>query len=83
MLVLGLTPALVADAIASERQNKTLHDLLVSRLRSDEIVWGKLAARLLSVAVFPALVLPVLSLVSLFGGVSPQREGFFGTGVGG
>jgi hypothetical protein len=35
------------------------------------------------VAVFPALVLPVLSLVSLFGGVSPQREGFFGTGVGG
>src|SRR2546425_65266 len=30
-LVLGLTPAIVADAIASERQRKTLHYLLASR----------------------------------------------------
>src|SRR5690348_16627795 len=44
VLVLGLMPALAADAIASERQRKTLHYLLASRLRSAEIVIGKLGA---------------------------------------
>src|SRR4051812_1739793 len=42
ILVLGLTPALVGDAIASERQRKTLHYLLTSRLGGGEIVVGKL-----------------------------------------
>jgi ABC-type transport system involved in multi-copper enzyme maturation permease subunit len=71
-LVLGLTPALVADAIASERQRKTLHYLLASPLNSREIVLGKLASRLLGVGVYPALVLPVVSLLTLIGGVSPE-----------
>jgi ABC-type transport system involved in multi-copper enzyme maturation permease subunit len=70
-LVLGLTPALVADAIAAERQQKTLGYLLASRLTSLEIVLGKLAARLMSVAVYPALALPIVSLLTLVGGVSP------------
>ncbi len=70
-LVLGLTPALVADAIASERQRKTLHHLLASPLLSGEIVLGKLAARLLAVGMYPALVLPIMSLLTLIGGVSP------------
>jgi ABC-type transport system involved in multi-copper enzyme maturation permease subunit len=70
-LVLGLTPALVADAIASERQRKTLHHLLASPLLSGEIVLGKLAARLLGVGMYPALVLPIMSLLTLIGGVSP------------
>jgi ABC-type transport system involved in multi-copper enzyme maturation permease subunit len=70
VLVLGLTPALVADAIASERQTKTLHYLLASRLSGTEIVLGKLTARLLSVAVLVVLVLPVMSMLTLFGGVS-------------
>lgn len=71
VLVLCLTPALVADAIASERQSKTPHDLLTTRLGGGEIVVGKLAARLVSVAAFPALVLPVMSLIAMIGGVSP------------
>ena len=70
-MVLGLTPALVADAIASERQRKTLHHLLASPLGSGEIVLGKLAARLLAVGMYPALVLPIMSLLTLIGGVSP------------
>ena len=70
-LVLGLTPALVADAIASERTRKTLHYLLDSPLGSGEIVLGKLAARLLGVGVYPALALPILSLLTLIGGISP------------
>ncbi len=71
VMVLGLTPALVADAIASERQAKTLHYLLASRLEGAEIVLGKLVARLLNVLVLLALVLPILSLLTLIGGVSP------------
>jgi len=70
-LVLGLTPALVADAIASERTRKTLHYLLASPLGSLEIILGKLAARLLGVGVYPALALPIVSLLTLIGGISP------------
>jgi ABC-type transport system involved in multi-copper enzyme maturation permease subunit len=74
-LVLALTPGLVADSIAGERQRKTLHYLMASRLRSGEIVAGKLAARLLHLAVFVAVTLPILSLLTLFGGVDPRDLG--------
>ncbi len=69
VVVLMLTPALVGGTIAEERQRKTLHYLLTSRLGSAEIVLGKLAARLLHVGVLVALGLPVVSLIGLFGGV--------------
>ena len=74
-LVLVLTPALVADAIASERQRKTLDHLLASPLDSREIVLGKLASRVLGVGVFPALVLPIMSLLTLVLGGSWERQG--------
>ncbi len=67
--VLVLTPALVGGTIAEERQRKTLHYLLASSLTGFEIVVGKLAARILHVAVLLALGLPVVALVGLFGGV--------------
>lgn len=69
VVVLLLTPALVGGTIADERQRKTLHYLLTSRLSSAEIVLGKLGARLLQVGVLVALGLPVVSLIGLFGGV--------------
>jgi ABC-type transport system involved in multi-copper enzyme maturation permease subunit len=72
VVVLLLTPALVGGTIADERQRKTLHYLLTSRLSSAEIILGKLAARLLQVAVLVALGLPVVSLIGLFGGVDFQ-----------
>ncbi|MHC5537840.1 ABC transporter permease [Singulisphaera rosea] len=72
VLVLVLTPAVVADAIASERHRKTLHDLLTSRLSGGEIVLGKLTARLLHIATFLAEVLPIFSLLTLLGGVDPE-----------
>ena len=71
VVVLLITPALVGGVIADERQRKTLHYLLTSQLSGGEIVVGKLAARLLQVGVFLLLGLPVLSLISLFGGVDP------------
>ena len=72
ILILAMTPALVAGVIADEKQRKTLHYLLASTLTSGEIVLGKLAARMLHVAVFLAIGLPVMSLLSLFGGVDPS-----------
>jgi ABC-type transport system involved in multi-copper enzyme maturation permease subunit len=72
ILVLVLTPALVAGVIADEKQRKTLHYLLASRLTSPEIVVGKLLVRMLYVGVLLGVSLPVLSLLVLLGGVDPK-----------
>jgi ABC-type transport system involved in multi-copper enzyme maturation permease subunit len=71
-VLLCLIPALVAGVIADDYQRKTLHYLLASRLSSAEIVLGKLGARLLHVGSFVALGLPVVSLLSLYGGLNPE-----------
>jgi ABC-type transport system involved in multi-copper enzyme maturation permease subunit len=71
ILVLVLTPALVAGVIADEKQRKTLHYLMASRLTSAEIVLGKLLVRMLYVTVLLGVSLPVLSLLVLLGGVDP------------
>ncbi|WZO99907.1 ABC transporter permease subunit [Isosphaeraceae bacterium EP7] len=72
LAIVFLTPAMVAGVIADERRRKTLHYLLASQLSSGEIVLGKLFARLLHIAVFVALGLPVMSLLTLFGGIDPR-----------
>ncbi len=81
LVLLCLIPALVAGVIADEYQRKTLHYLLASRLSSAEIVLGKLGARLLHVATFVALGLPVVSLLALYGGLNPEHVlyGYLGT----
>ncbi len=75
LTVLFLTPAFTAGVVADERQRKTLHYLLASQLTSPEIVLGKLAAKLLHLAVILAIGLPIISLLSLFGGVDPLEIG--------
>ena len=72
ILVLALTPALVAGVIADEKQRKTLHYLLASQLTSSEIVLGKLLVRMLYVGVLLGVSLPVLSLLVLLGGIDPR-----------
>ncbi len=64
-----LTPAMVAGAIAEERQRRTLHYLMTSDLNSLEIVLGKLLARVWSIGLFVMMTLPVLSTMLLYGGV--------------
>ena len=71
LLVLALTPALVAGVIADEKKRKTLHYLLASQLTSAEIVVGKLLVRMLYVVVLLGVSLPVLSLLVLLGGIDP------------
>jgi ABC-type transport system involved in multi-copper enzyme maturation permease subunit len=79
--VLALTPAMVAGTIADEKQRKTLHYLLASQLTSLEIVGGKLAARLLQLVVLVMVGLPIMSMISLFGGLDPPLilAAFLGT----
>ena len=71
VLVLVLTPALVAGVIADERKRKTLHYLMASRLTSSEIVLGKLFVRMLYVGVLLGVSVPVMSLLVMLGGIDP------------
>jgi hypothetical protein len=66
-----LAPQWTLDAVAGERERRTLTFLLVTDLRDREIVLGKLAARLTQVVLFLLTGLPVLSLLQFFGGVDP------------
>ena len=77
MMVLLLTPALVAGAIADEKQRKTMHYLMTSLLTSPEIVVGKLAARVLMMVVLITIGIPALSIITLIGGVPPKMIVYF------
>ncbi|MGP0066001.1 MAG: ABC transporter permease subunit [Isosphaeraceae bacterium] len=71
VLVLVLTPALVAGVIADEKKRKTLHYLMASQLTSSEIVLGKLFVRMLYVGVLLGVSVPVMSLLVMLGGIDP------------
>lgn len=70
--VLLLIPALFGGAIADEKQRKTLHYLMASRLSSFEIVVDKVLGRAPHLMVLLALGLPVICLLGLVGGVPPE-----------
>ena len=72
IVILFLTPAFLAGAIAEDRQRKVLSYLLASPLTGAEIVLGKLAARVMNLAMLVTVGLPVVSLALLFGGIEPQ-----------
>jgi ABC-type transport system involved in multi-copper enzyme maturation permease subunit len=70
-LVLLLTPPLVGEAIAREKERRTLEFLFVTELTNWEIVAGKLVARLAYLVGVLLTCLPVLALTQLFGGIDP------------
>src|SRR5262245_11358996 len=70
--VLLLTPAYVGGAIAEEKVRQTLDYLLTTDLTNREIILGQLVSRLANLALFFIAGLPILSLMQLFGGVSPE-----------
>lgn len=72
-MVVLLTPAFVAGAIAEEKERRTLEFMLATDLANREIVLGKLAARVGNMTLFLLAGLPVLSFVQFFGGVDPDR----------
>lgn len=67
--VLFVTPVVCAGAIASERERRTIEYLFATDLSNAEIVFDKLAARLLTVAKLVVAALPVLAIFRLLGGV--------------
>jgi ABC-type transport system involved in multi-copper enzyme maturation permease subunit len=71
-VVCFLTPAYVAGSIADEKERKTLEFLFATDLRNREIVFGKLAARVVTLLMYIVAGLPVLSSLMLFGGIDPQ-----------
>lgn len=72
LLILFITPAATAGAISGERQRQTWDLLLVTRLSSLGIVWGKLVASVAFGVLLVLASLPLFSLVFLFGGVAPD-----------
>jgi ABC-type transport system involved in multi-copper enzyme maturation permease subunit len=70
-MVVLLTPAYVAGAIAEEKDRRTLEFVLATDLRDREIVLGKLGARLLNLLFVVLAGLPILALMQFLGGVDP------------
>jgi ABC-type transport system involved in multi-copper enzyme maturation permease subunit len=74
---LGLLPFLAglsaASAISQEKDRRTFILLLMTDLRSYEIVLGKLLGSLLQIALLLVGMIPVLALMTLLGGVSPEQ----------
>jgi len=83
LLVLLLTPAYVGTAIAEEKEKRTLEFLLATDLRPQEIIFGKLAARVGNLLMFLLAGLPVLAFIQFFGGLDPDLllNGFLATFV--
>jgi ABC-type transport system involved in multi-copper enzyme maturation permease subunit len=70
-LLAGAMPNLTADAIAGEKERRTLPFLLATPLGDWQIILGKLTARLAQVGMFVLAGLPVLCALQFFGGVEP------------
>jgi hypothetical protein len=79
--LIALIPALMAGSIADETERKTLQYLLATPMTSAEIVLGKLAARLLHVGVIVLMGIPVVCLLSLFGGLDPLEVSYIYAGT--
>jgi ABC-type transport system involved in multi-copper enzyme maturation permease subunit len=71
-LVFLAAPAATAGAICLDRSRGTLTHLLMTDLSAGEIVLGKLAARLVPVLTMVLCAFPVLTLLTLLGGVDPD-----------
>jgi ABC-type transport system involved in multi-copper enzyme maturation permease subunit len=65
------TPNWAADAIAGEKERRTLPFLLATPLRDWQIVIGKVTAQVAQVAMFVLAGVPVLCALQFFGGVEP------------
>ncbi len=83
VVVVLLTPAYTAGAIAEEKERRTLEFVLATDLDNREIVLSKLASRLVNITFLILTGLPVLSALQFLGGVDPNLTvaGFAVTGL--
>ncbi len=71
-LALLLTPAYTAGCIAEEKDRRRVDFLFATDLEDQEIVLGKLIARVANLLVLLMAGLPVLAFVQFWGGVDPE-----------
>jgi len=64
-----MTPGLVSSVVAEEKDRRSIDFLLMTDLRSREVILGKSASRLTYLGTYVLAGLPVLALLPLFGGV--------------
>jgi ABC-type transport system involved in multi-copper enzyme maturation permease subunit len=72
MMLCFITPAVTSGAISGEREKLTYEMLMATPLRPASILWGKLVSALSYVFLLIFAVVPMASLVFIFGGVSPR-----------
>jgi ABC-type Na+ efflux pump permease subunit len=75
ILLILVTPAVTAGALGHEKEQDTLVALLGTQLRSRDIVFDKLVARLLVIAQPICAVAPLFLLATWFGNVPMDRFG--------
>lgn len=71
--VFVFVPLFLSGVIASEREERTLDLLFTTQLSDAEIVLGKLASRMVALLALLLTGLPILSLLTFFGGVDPNQ----------
>ena len=71
VMVVLITPSLTCGQISGERENDSLDLLRASRLRTVEIVLGKLGYALAYIGLLLVSSLPMAAVVFLLGGVAP------------
>jgi len=74
VLALVLVPTVTAGAICQEKMRGGLTLMMTTDLSDAEIVFGKLALRLVTVLGIIACGIPVLAIISSLGGVDPQES---------
>jgi ABC-type Na+ efflux pump permease subunit len=83
IVMVVLTPAYTAGAIAEEKERRTLEFVLATDLRNREIVLSKLLSRMANITLLMLAGLPILSFLQFLGGVDPNLvlAGFAATGL--
>ncbi|MGF7058972.1 ABC transporter permease [Brassicibacter mesophilus] len=71
ILIIFIVPATTSSSISGERERSTLDLLICTRLSSRSIILGKLMSSLAEIILLLLVSIPVLSIMFLFGGVSP------------
>jgi ABC-type transport system involved in multi-copper enzyme maturation permease subunit len=75
-MIILVTPAYLSGAFLEEKANGTLELLFQTQLANCEILLGKFAARVVHLVFFMLLNLPLLAIISLWGGVSMESLAF-------
>lgn len=70
IMLIFIMPAITAGSISGERERQTLELMLTTKMKPWEIVIGKLAASLSTMALLIVSSFPILAMVFVYGGVT-------------